>query len=323
MKHRIHGNSLIDYYGSVITKIRDEGEDDKYFAVFAQCGHCGDEYFIPIVFAFCCKDYKVATELARNNARVKNGRKGEIMYVFEITKLELEYISQVNQHHDPYLSFAYSHEYDKRNEQIIDRRVMHSDIAKKVLAGDKEYEHLQVKTKDEYDRLATIFEGNFAPIKMGDKIVYPNLNYKKIMMDYYRSTVKRYGIYRDNSNVLLNYYLLFGEKNSYNIHIEGNSICYTKLVDDEYKSFKIELAPQQIRKLQENEELGNIGKIRNKYFRRGTTDPAGKLLKLADKLVDYDNYNKPSKVDKFNARLVKSKSKISEDDSVNNEEFQF
>ncbi len=315
MKDRIRGDYLVDMHGGVTHQLGNSG-NGRYFAAFVQCGHCGTEYYIPAILTTKCDNVNSAKAILRNSGRVKKGRKGDIMDIFEITQSEAEYILEINFNHDPYFRNQYADQFDKRNEFIKERRVIHKEAVDKMMSdpGNDIYKNTHIRTRDNYNKLSNAFESNFAPILENGKFIFPDVDRNKAMNDFYRTTFKRIGLNKGNPFVLTYYYIMFGESEKYGLRVDGNNICYNFMNrNGKIEERKIEIPQVALEKLREAERQGRIGETKNKYSSNICNDPTRKLLKEFN--FDDVQSSKPAKsrVDRFEARRQKHLAKLQSD----------
>lgn len=309
MKDRIKDGYLVDAFsGNAVHKILDENDGSKSYAGFVQCGHCGSGYYMPAILTATCRNIDAAKEIITNCGRVKKGRKGVIMDIFEITQTEAEYILEVNYWHDPYFQRNFADVFDQRNEFIRDRRVIHKQVVEQMMAEHNNIEEfpMECRTQDQYTRLSNAFEKNFAPIIENGKLVFPDVDRNKAMRDFYRTTFRRYGLNKCNPAILAYYYIMFGRDNEYNFHIEDNYICYSYYNKEGHLTHSMTELPEVIfKKVIKAKEEGRIGEIKSKYAVRTSNDPARKLLNEIE--VDYRSDNQGrSQTDKFKERMKKT-----------------
>lgn len=311
MKDKWKNGYLIDDFGGATYKLPDD-QEDKWFLAFCQCGHCGKEYYMPVILAVRCQDLQSAKVLLENCGRVKKGRKGVIMDVFEATETEAHYVLDANFNHDPYLRFEYFDGFDGRNEHVRSRRVIHKDIAQEMMAdvNHKKYRDTHIKTRDEYVNLSNSFESNFAPIRQNGKIIFPDVDRNKAMLDFYRTTFRRYGIKKGDVRMLTYYYMLFGKDEKFGLRVDGDYICYTfKNKDGEIEERKAEIPPRTLEKLRLAEAEDRIGEIKGKYDNMASNDPSRKLFEEFDYDSVSDDYV-PGQIAKFNDRLNKYRKEL-------------
>lgn len=304
MKDRIYGDCLINKRGGISHII--DLSDGKNFCAFGQGAHCGTAYYMPTVLVCKCSDIESAKALIKNVGRIKKDRKGEIMDIFEITQSEAEYILECNQWHDPYYNYKYSENFDQRNELVRDRRVVHKDMIDKLMADPENeiYKKIEIRTQDKYDKLFNAFEGNFAPVLENGKYKFPKVDRNKALNDYYRSTLRRYGINKNDPYIITYYYMMFGPRHLYGIHLEDNYICYSYFKNDERIFNKVEIPELMLNKLKTAEKEGRIGEARLRLEKQ-TVSPV--TSKFDD--IDFQGESskpKTSQTDKFKARMLKT-----------------
>lgn len=203
--------------GDKASKFREDG-NNKYFAVIARCGHSGEGYFIPIMFAVYAKDLNSAIELTKTYARVRTHKKDAIIDAFEISEKEANFINIVNEV-DPFLN-GYATEEDKITES---RKVAHEPKTDYELRAYRDLEQkiiYNIKTADQYFN-DFVLERYLAPIKDGDRYIYPKtINRKALMRDYFNEKTYRLGIIKSRAHFLAYYYEIFGIDNDLNIILD-------------------------------------------------------------------------------------------------------
>lgn len=212
---------LLDKYGSPITKL--SSENDKRFAVIVRCGHCGDGYFIPIMFTVRCKDIYTAIETIKTNPRVQRNKKDVILAAFEITAHEQFFIEAINDH-DPYLRGIHR----KDNDQILDRRVYSFNDKHSInSAYNKRLDERIIKTADEY-RPYYVLERTFAPRRQGDKIepATTRINKDELLKEFFKCSCIRYSIKQGNPFMLCLYYQEYGRNNDLGISYESGYLHF-------------------------------------------------------------------------------------------------
>ena len=305
-KHELVGNYSYNKDGGIVRVLHSVGEPDKYFGVIAKCGHCGDGYFIPIVFEVKARDIEAAKEIALNFPRVKKNVKGTIIDAFEISENEYCFIHEVNKMHESYLNSHYNGYNNENSDQIRDRRIAinleESNLPNYIR---RQCDNRIIRTKDDYDKLWNMFERNFAPIKVGDKYVYPNFNRQKAMRDYYYSSTLRFGINNSNTYLMVLYHRLFGDNNEIGIKVEDEYVQYIKEKNGQRKKITIEIPEkvEQVLKYIQSDEMA----ISCKRFVNRSSQ-----YSLEDLVNDSANTsNRPSQIDKFKARMAKTDKKVS------------
>ncbi|MGN1201306.1 MAG: hypothetical protein ACI4R8_03530 [Candidatus Caccovivens sp.] len=221
-KYLNKSGTLIDNNGNLYKVVNEE--DPKYFGVVTMCGHCGNGYFIPILFPIRAKDMDSAIEIARNLPRVKYNAKNCILEAMELDKKEFDFIQYVNDH-DPYLTDDQPHHFFDEQRKIIT-----PDILENLESYKKTREflnkHYEIKCAEQYTK-NWVLQRYFAPQKYGDKIVFPkSINKKQMLIDYIEQYVWYYGIKNPKCHVdsgklttypLKTYLELFGLDNNLKI----------------------------------------------------------------------------------------------------------
>lgn len=273
---------LFDEYGALIREVH--SENDKCYAVIAKCGHCGDGYFIPIMFTEKCKDIQNAIELVKATPMVKRDRKDCILEAFEITSFEKFCIESVNAH-DPYLK-GYLR---KKTIEIDERKVINEETIKNPIESD--FKHFNIKTADEYSS-NYVLERYFAPYFLGSDLIFPKkVDTQQLLHDFIQRACIRYGMKKENPFFLGLYYRLYGEDNDLNIIKEKNYFYFNKY--GEIISCEIPdslIGPIEYR-AQLIEENSSENEVAEEYF-------SGKL------------FERKTQTEKFNDRMKKHQDKI-------------
>ena len=76
------GQILRNEQGNAFAYLSGEG---KPYAVIVKCGHCGEGYYIPIMFTTIAESKELAAAAVKMNPRVKREDPSCILEVFEIT----------------------------------------------------------------------------------------------------------------------------------------------------------------------------------------------------------------------------------------------
>ena len=169
--------NLYSKNGTIINNYRDS-DGNKLFAVIAKCGYSGAGYFIPIMFAVYAKDINAAIDTTRTFARVSSHKKDAIVDAFEISAMEANFIEAVNAV-DPYLN---GHAVE---DDIItqNRKIPYQPKTEYELKYHRDLEPTiphDIKTADQFYP-DNVLERYLAPIKQGDKYIYPKtINNKNI-----------------------------------------------------------------------------------------------------------------------------------------------
>ena len=291
-KSFVKDGMIYDAQGSPYMKYRDESEN-KNFAVIAKCGHCGNHYFIPIMFNVYCKDVQTAIELVKSYPRVKRDRKDVILDAFEISELESLFINAANDH-DPYLR-GYS---IKSDDDVMDRRILNPSSSNEVLKENKKCDEEQlksiIKTADRVND-KFVLEKYFSPYFQGGRLIYPQkVNRRQLLDEFFKQSTMRYGIKRGHVFFTTLYYQLYGENNELEIKYDNGNFI---LRGDDGKLYTHRI-PEVF-----HEKLIQTGVLNN-----GKTTS----LKKEDEKVNVDEKAKFSAIDRFNKRMQKHKDKVNE-----------
>ncbi len=281
------GRNVYNCRGNLIRSLGTK-ENDKYYAVVAKCGHCGDGYFIPIMFSVFAPNAKLAAETIKDLPRIKRGTKDCIMAVKEISFLEYLLIETIN-NKDEYLT---SSRFDKINEDVMRRRVPMPERKEYLLKerGEEKKKVDRSKTADMYDD-DCVLQIYFGPIQNGEHYVYPqNPNMRVVLDEYFHANCIKLGIKKKNITTLSIYYQIYGKDNPVGIFFDGRRIGY--------KSGNgvrmIELHQEQIEKILESEQNRKIkmeGK-QPKIQSTAYTSPYISTAKVSQAQKFYDRINK-------------------------------
>lgn len=231
----VKNNIIRDNSGAVL-HIGTSGENDKYYAVIAKCGHVGTGYFIPICFGIIAKDLESAIKLAKERSRVQRDRKDCILGAIEITPAEY-YLIHYNNDHDAYMKTNYANE---EYDHIERRRIISPELLNDVLDGQKY--HItrsgsrsfaplieEIKTAEMYEDYQTL-QRAFAPRLYGDKYVFPSrVNTRELLDKYYSEITVLQGILKKKSHPLILYYQIFGEGNEIGLTYNYGELKYRSL----------------------------------------------------------------------------------------------
>ena len=262
------------------------GPDDKNYAVIARCGHCGNGYFIPIMFGIVAKDLQTAIEVAKIRPRVKRISTNAILDAFEITMPQRLFIDAVNSR-DAYLRYnvlpddEYLHGRRIANPKpiIYKSRQEREDVLSKYVI----VEH----TADEYSE-RDVLQRFFAPVRQGDKLVYKNrVNHQELLDEFFYQNTIKYGILKDMPYFIVLYYQLYGEGNPLHITYKDGMLEYP-LLSGHVK--KVGISDLLLQKLGE----------------RGVFDPV-KPPEERENFISGRTYHIPTAREKFEARLAKTK----------------
>ena len=264
----------------------DNPEENKIYAVILRCGHCGEGYFIPIMFTIQAKDVRSATDALRINPRVQRHKKDAVLAVFEITRLEQHFIEAIN-NHDPYLKGWGS----KKDDSIQERRVYSfSEEHSSSRIYNKKLEDRYIKVQDGYNPFY-VLERFFAPRRQGDSIIPSSKKFNKdeLMYEFFTQNTLRYGIRKGNAFILALYYQQFGKGNELGVKYSAG---YMKFVN-EGKKWSAPLSP----------ETDRILKLRIQEL-----ELEEKTKKQQEEMVLEGLKSKNRAIDKFNRRFAKHKS---------------
>lgn len=251
-KQMIRNNTLYDVQsGSEIRHLNTDESENKYYAAVVMCGHCGREYFMPIMFSFWCKPEEV-NMIARQIARVKRSHKDCILCSGEIDKNLYQLIEEINDG-DGYLQPAFRgfDDSDVEERKIVQPDVLEEYIKERELDGfnktykrsHKHYDFHNIKTADMY-RDYMVLQKTFAPriqkrnikrtvngqtvIERKTDYVYPSkVKLDSFLDDYLTSSTFKYGIMRKHFSVVAMYYYIYGPQNDLGIKYDGNQLIFT------------------------------------------------------------------------------------------------
>lgn len=275
---------ICNQYGAI--EAYREGPNDKNYAVIARCGHCGNGYFIPIMFGIVAKDLQTAIEVAKIKPRVKRLSTNAILDAFEVTFVQRLFIDAVNSR-DAYL----------RNNVVPNEDYLHSrrlaNPKPSIYKSRQEREdvidvHMIIdQTADDFAE-RDVLQRFFAPIKQGDKYVYRNrVNHQELLDEFFYQNTIKYGILKDSPYFIILYYQIYGEDNPLHITYKDNALEYP-LLSGYVK--RIELTDLSIQKLGES----------------GIFDPV-KPPEEREEFLSSSETKIPSQIDKFQRRLAKTK----------------
>lgn len=200
-------------------------EENKSFAVLARCGHCGNGYYIPILFTVYCNDLKTAIEIVKSLPRVKRDKKDAIMEAFEISRLECLFLKAINDL-DPYLKGYF----DKDSKEIQSRRIINRDVN---LYNDEKF---LIKEASEFSE-KFVLQRHLAPIIQGNKIVYKRIDKQQLLYDiFYQNALK--SLKKKNVALLTMYYQMYGKNNDLGLILKNNKFLF---VDEKGKMQTIEI----------------------------------------------------------------------------------
>lgn len=209
----------------------DNAEDNKHFVFIVQGGHCGNGYFIPVPLTINAKSKEIATEIAKNIAKIKK-RPGAILASIEVSKPEFLAVERI-QNYDDYFT--------TKNveclEDIYERRVVIPSSAK---FAEREYEgkskridRYDIRTANDYNE-KYVLQRYFAPVCYGNNLVYHThynqMQVKEILLHYIEQNTFEYGVKKQDAYLLALYYEIFGENNKYDVKYSDGYLTYK----DEY-----------------------------------------------------------------------------------------
>ncbi len=260
-----------------------ESEDDKSYAVIARCGHCGNGYFIPIMFGVVAKDIKTAIEVTKIRPRVKRVGTEAILDAFEITFVQKLFIDAVNSH-DSYLRG----EVGPNDEYLHRRRIARQEPEKFKHRQDWEDPlHVVYRTSDDYIE-RDVLQRFFAPERQGDKLVYKNrVNHQELLDEFFYQNTIKLGIIKEYTYFISLYYQMYGEGNRLNITYKNGAFEYPVLSGN---IRRVEVSDAMIQKLG---ELGVFNPVK----------PPEEL----DNYFPANEVSVPSQTERFQRRLAKTR----------------
>lgn len=241
---------LYNARGSQLRQIWSDSDKNKAYAVIAMCGHCGDGYYIPIIFPKCCIDAESAIEAVKVIPKVKRNKKNVILDVFEISTLENMFLELVNDR-DPYLKGFFT----KDDKELLDRRVVYKESFLEVSKCEKNLSDIElveiygIKTADEYYN-NQVLQRYFAPVLQGTRLIFPKkvANRQEMMEEYYLQNCLRLGIRKNNVTIISLYYQMYGEDNPLGIHYKNKNFTYKDMHNN---IFYFAIPEKHLHKLQE------------------------------------------------------------------------
>ena len=272
------------------------GEDNKFFAVLVQSGHCGNGYFIPTIVTAWAKDAKAAGEYAKFKARTKTGSKDCIIATCEISYIE-KFMIELIRMHDPYCSTKTHNSVNKPYEEIRRRRIVLPAICptnpdETLIRLDGNI--VEIKMAENYDD-DCVLERYCAPSIKGEKITYPHkLNLQEILNEYYDINTIKYGIGKRNELLMALYYQHAGENNVAGIKYSHGMLEFP--VGNGH-TVKRTLSPQT---------RAHLDVFCEKQLAKQEELPA-----QSDPLYDYTP-SRPSQIDKFKQRLANTERIVAE-----------
>ena len=262
------GNFLRDRHGGVFASLGSDEDEKKCYAVIVKCGHCGDGFYIPIMFTTKANNVHTAIRDIKMTPRVKREKSDCVLDAFEISELEKFVIDAINDHDDYLKGFV-----EKDSLKMEDRRIATFWEDESDLKTAEEYHY--------YDVLARAF----APRYVGSNLIVPTrINRKELLQEFFKIAAVRYGFKREDPFFPMLYFLQYGEENDLGIKFEDNSILY---------NFKNEefIYPLKDNMLKYVEKYGiKVSEKKEDYYS-----------------VNAEDVKAPSAIDKFNARFRKFK----------------
>jgi len=217
-KFVVHDSAIINTRTGSATMINHN--NDKTFAVVVKCGHCGNGYFIPIMFALKCENIDAAVDMARKLGRVKSDDKNCILAAGEISKLEYSFLSHINTH-DKFLQNLAT------EDEILARRIVSSSKVDWKCKNARKVLPRSVKTADQYTENWAL-QRYFAPTMYGNELTYPTkINFRIMLDDYITQMAKLFGIKFKHSNILSLYYQIYGDNNPLGVQYKNDMLLYT------------------------------------------------------------------------------------------------
>ena len=207
------GHFLVNQNGSAYSYISREGSP---YAVIVRCGHCGDGYYVPIMFTTNAPNIEKAIEDVTMYPRVKRDLKNCVIDAFEITPLEKDFIEYVK-NRDLYLKY----EGEDECSEAIERRILLPGVLKDMVENGV-YDYIRLAESYAYDQ---VLERAFAPRVMGSDFVIPDRIRKEELLDeFFRCFTIKYGVIGNSPKPLLFYYLKYGKGNEFGISLQGDVI---------------------------------------------------------------------------------------------------
>lgn len=263
------GNFLRNNKGGVYYSLGSDEDEKKCYAVIVKCGHCGDGYYIPIMFTTKSNNVHTAIEDIKMTPRVKREKQDCVLDAFEISELEKFIIDAVNDHDDYLKGYV-----EKDSWRMEDRRI-----------ASFMSEDADVKTADEYHYYDVLARA-FAPRRVGSELIVPTrINRKELLQEFFRCAAIRYGYKREDPFFPMLYYMQYGEENDMGIKFENNTLSY----DFKNESFSYPIK-ENVLKYFERFGVNESEKKKEEYY-------SGK----------FEDSKAPSAIDKFNARMNRFK----------------
>lgn len=217
---------IYDEFGTPLKQYQSTS-GDKSYAVIATCGHCGDGYYIPIMFPRFCQNAEVAVDSVRAIPRVKRDKRDFVLDVFEITDIESMFINCINDR-DPYLKGFFN----KDDRELQDRRIVRKDVLEELLKDNPKanvrelFSNYGIKTAEEYYG-NQVLQRFFAPRLQGDKVVFAHkVNREELKQEYFKQNCIRFGLKKNNVAIISLYYQIYGEENPLGIKYKNGKFVY-------------------------------------------------------------------------------------------------
>lgn len=262
------GEFLRDKHGGVFTSLGSDEDRKKCYAVIVKCGHCGEGFYIPIMFTTRSGSVHNAIEDIKMTPRVKREKSDCVLDAFEISELEKFVIDAINDHDDYLKGYV-----EKDSWKMEDRRI--------ATYWDDES---AIRTADEY-HYYDVLARTFAPRYVGSQLIIPTrINRKELLQEFFKCAAVRYGFKREDPFFPMLYYMQYGEANDLGIKFDNNTISYNFKSED----FEFPLKESML-KYVERYGIKEIEK-KEEYFSE----------------KPYES-KQPSRIDKFNARLERFK----------------
>lgn len=281
---------LFDSRGTPLMELN--SDLNKNYAVITKCGHCGDGYYIPIIFTAHCKDVYTAIEIIKTIPRVKRDKKDAIIDAFEVTPMQAMFIDAINDR-DPYLRGYF----DKDTPELQVRRVANELRCAAIIKNNEDsYSQEELKnligTADTYHD-AMVLQRYYAPIFQGNRLIFNRkINRTQMLDEFFTQAALRQGVRKGNVFFMSLYYQMYGKNNELGlvydngwfVFREYNGKLHSFTIPDEYHEKLEQSGVLERDKAQEMQE-----KI--------TSDESERRIKV------------PSALEKFNRRMDKFRKK--------------
>lgn len=279
-RHIKKNGMIIDTSGAFVREVH--SQNDKCYAVIVKCGHCGDGYYIPIMFTTKCKDMQTAIEYIKTNPMVKRDRKDCVLAAFEVTPFERFCIESINDH-DPYLKGYLL----KKTPEIDERKVAGEEIVENINKTD--FKYFELKMSDEYDS-RYVLERYFAPYCVGSDLIFPKkVDTQQLLHDFFQRACIRYGMKKEKPFFLGLYYQLYGENNDLKIIKDGNCFYYKKYGE----IVACEIPDTLIKQIESNIQVTKMNKEEpaEEYFSGKPVQRKSQAEKFNDRFKKYQELN--------------------------------